>query len=338
VQREANSRGHVIIPWQPAGKRLVLTLTEGDAHTGAVLVTPAAGDLVVAVHGQTLFHYRMDRTRVPREGIPPEILRAGYLHPVLSPAGQVVTDDYPSNHAHHHGIWAPWTRTRFQERSPDFWNMHQKTGAEHFVGLDRIWSGPVHGGIEARNEMIDLSGPAPVKALDVHWRVTGYAIDGTPRPIRMFDLEVTHTAATADPLILPEYHYGGFGFRGAAGWNGPGDAVSYLTSEGITDRIQGNNTRARWCYVGGALPGGFAGTVTLGHPGNFRAPQPVRLHPNMPYFSFVPQQLGEFSIVPGEPYVARFRFIVADGGPDQALFDAFWNGYARPAAARIEPL
>ena len=131
----------------------------------------------------------------------------------------------------------------------------------------------------------------------------------------------------------------GFGFRAAWAWNGAGDAARFLTSEGGTDRIKANNSRARWCFIGGPLKdGAFAGTTTLGHPDNFRAPQPVRLHPNMPYFSFVPQLLGEFKIEPGAPYVARFRFIVADGEPDRALLDAYWNGYAQPATAKLEPL
>ncbi len=322
-----------IVPWQSAGQVLAFTLTEGQLPPApGVSVVNQDGDLQVAVSDQTVFHYRTDPTRLPRSGIDPKIPRAGYLHPVFSPAGQVVTDDYPANHPHHHGIWAPWTKTSFQGRSPDFWNMHAGTGAEHFVALDRTWAGPVHGGLEARHEMTDLTAPSPLKVLDVTWRVTAYALESTDRPARMFDVVITHTCATPDPLILPEYHYGGFGFRGAAGWNGPGEAVQFLTSEGITDRIQGNNTRARWCYVGGLLTGGVqAGTATLGHPDNFRAPQPVRLHPNMPYFSFAPQQLGAFSIEPGRPHVMRYRFVVSDGAPDRSRIDAFWHGYALPA-------
>jgi hypothetical protein len=58
----------------------------------------------------------------------------------------------------------------------------------------------------------------------------------------------------------------------------------------------------------------------------------------MPYFSFVPQLLGEFRIEPGTPYVARFRFIVADGEPDRAHLEAYWHGYATPAVATLTPL
>ncbi|GIT77905.1 MAG: hypothetical protein Ct9H300mP32_2870 [Verrucomicrobiota bacterium] len=39
-----------------------------------------------------------------------------------------ITDDYPHNHKHHHGIWFPWTNTIFEGRKPDFWNMGNGTG------------------------------------------------------------------------------------------------------------------------------------------------------------------------------------------------------------------
>lgn len=340
LQADPDGSSRFIVPWQKAGTSLTFTLVSGaGGPREGVVAAPDRGELKLTVGGQPVLFYRMDRAAVPREGIKPELLRAGYLHPVFSPTGQLVTDDYPSNHAHHHGIWTPWTKTSFQGRSPDFWNMGAKTGAEEFVALDRTWSGPVHGGFAARLKMVDLSAPTPVTALNETWQVTVYDVGGASRPVRMFDLVTTQTCATADPLILPEYHYGGFGFRAAGAWNGPGVAARYLTSEGITDRIKGNNSRARWCFLGGPLKdGAFAGTATLGHPDNFRAPQPVRLHPNMPYFSFVPQLLGEFRIEPGQPYVARFRFIVADGEPDRAHLDSYWNGYAQPAAPKVEPL
>ncbi len=337
LQTDAAGTARFTVPWQKAGESLAFTFVAGaKPPADAVVVGPERGHLNVGVGGAPVLSYRMDRADLPRTDIVPEIVRAGYVHPIFSPAGKLVTDDYPPNHPHHHGIWAPWTKTSFQGRAPDFWNMHNKTGAEEFVALDRTWSGPVHGGFTTRLKMIDRSAPAPVDVIHTTWELTAYAIAGESRPVRMFDLTITQMCATNDPLILPEYHYGGFGFRGADAWNGPGLAARFLTSEGETDRLQGNNTRVRWCYLGGVVEGGaLAGTATLGHPENFRAPQPVRLHPNMPYFSLVPQQLGEFRIEPGRPYVARFRFIVADGAPDRALLESYWRGYAEPAAVTL---
>ncbi len=340
LQTDADGTSRFVVGTQRARETLTFTLSSGaGVPREGVAVAEEQGDLKLTVSGQPVFYYHLNRAAVPRDDIKPEYLRAGYIHPVFSPTGQLVTDDYPSNHPHHHGIWTPWTKTSFQGRSPDFWNMQAKTGAEEFVSLDRTWNGPVHGGFEAKLKMVDLSAPTPVTALNETWLVTLYDLSGTARPVRMFDLVTTQTCATNDPLILPQYHYGGFGFRAAWAWNGKGDAARFLTSEGGTDRIKDNNTRARWCFIGGPLKdGAFAGTATLGHPSNFRSPQTVRLHPDMPYFSFVPQAQGEFRIEPGTPYVARFRFIVADGPPDRALLEAYWQGYATPATPRLDPL
>ena len=339
VQSGVGGEATFVLPLQRAGETLTLTLgaARGSEAEHGVDVRKEDGRLQVRVEGRMAFVYQMDRDALPRSGIKPEFKRAGYLHPVYSPSGKIVTDDYPSNHVHHHGIWTPWTKTKFQGRSPDFWNMGTKTGREDFLTLDRTWDGPVHGGFEARLQMVDLSAPKPVAALNETWRVTSYrvAATGGAASVNVFDLEVTQTCATGDPLILPEYHYGGFGIRGADAWNGPGAAALFLTSEGVSDRVAGNNTRARWCFLGGRLDGAIAGTAVLGHPANFRAPQPLRLHPNMPYFSYVPQQLGEFSIEPGKPYVARFRFVTTDGAPDRSRIDAFWHGYARPASVTL---
>lgn len=337
LQATGDGRVQLIVPWQRAGETLTFTVAPDlKPTTSGVRVAPEKGDLRVSVGDAPVLFYRLDRNALPRTDIKPEIIRAGYIHPVFSPAGQLVTDDYPSNHVHHHGIWTPWTKTSFQGRAPDFWNMQNKTGAEDLIAVDRTWDGPVHGGLEARLKMVDLTAPSPITALNETWRLTVYAIAGVPRPVRMFDLAVAQQCATNDPVILPKYHYGSFGLRGAGAWNGPGDAARFLTSEGVTDRIKGNDTRARWVYLGGRTPSGqLAGTTALGHPDNFRAPQPIRLHPDMPYFSYVPQQLGEFRIAPGETYRVRYRFIVADGEPDRALLDAYWNGYAQPAAVQV---
>ena len=336
IQRDPDGAGRVVVPFQRAGETLSFTLVRDETgKPDAIEVRNGNSDVTVAARGQPVLAYRKARDIVPRPDINPDIKRAGYIHPVYSPSGKMVTDDYPPNHAWHHGIWTPWVKTSFQGRSPDFWNMEKKLGRQDFVAVDRVWSGPVHGGFVSRQEMVDLTAPKPTTVLSEEWTVTIYEIAATPRPVRLFDLHLTQTNVTRDPLVLPQYHYGGFGFRGAAEWNGPGDAAHFLTPAGLTDRIKANQTRGHWCFVGGKLAGELTGTAILAHPENFRAPQPMRIHPTFPYMSYVPQQLGEFSIAPGKPYIARFRFMVADGAPDPSLIEAYWQGYANPAVAKV---
>jgi len=325
-----------IVPRQKAGEVLVYTLASAnDAHAAVEIeVVPRFGDLLVSIAGAPMLGYRMDKGVLPRAGIEDKFRRSGYLHPVFSPAGKMVTGDFPLNHVHHHGIWTAWSRTSFRGRSPNFWEMGEQTGTVEFVALDRPWSGAVQGGFVARQRMVDLSAAAPVTVLNETWKVTAYNVPSTAGAVRMFDLTVTQACATADALELLKYHYGGLGFRGTDEWEGKKMCV--LTSEGETARDKANGTRCRWCYLGAlGTTQERTGIAILGHPGNFRAPQPIRVHPDMPFFSFDPSALGDWSITPDNPYVARYRFIVMDEAPSRASLDAYWNAYAHPAIPEV---
>ncbi len=338
LQVAADRQARFVIASAPAGEALTFTL-------GARAVAPAAGitaqrsadRLALNVGGQPLFNFWLTPEPFPRAGIDAKFARAGFIHQLMTPAGAQITDSYPTDHLHHYGIWSPWTKTSFQGRAPDFWNVGRLSARVDFMGLDRAWEGPVHGGFVSRQDMVDLSGPAPVTALNETWTVTAYVMPGSTRAVHVFDLEIVQTCATNDPLILPEYHYGGLAFRGAASWQGAANA-RILTSEGIDDRIKANASRARWVHFWGDVDGKPAGATVLGHPENFRAPQPIRIPPDDPYFCFIPSQMGEWRINPGEPYRARYRFIAIDGAPDPTLIEAYWQGYTQPSNATVEAL
>ena len=329
-----------VLAAQRAGESSTFTLAAGNSAPAAgVDLKTEKTHLVVAVGGAAVFAYQMDKDALPRPNIDPKFKRAGYLHPVYAPSGKVISDDYPQQHIHHHGIWAPWTNTEFQGRKPDFWNMGAKTGLVEFDAVDRTWTGPVHGGFVSRHRFVDLKGPeGPVTALNETWEVTAYAIPGeVGEQARVFDLVITQTCATNDPLILPQFRYGGLGFRGRPEWLGEKNA-NFLTSEGETDRVKAHTSRSRWINIHGAVDAGVAGLTILGHPDNFRAPQPLRVHEKEPFINFAPSQAGEWRIEPGKPYIARYRFVTADGVPDRARLDAFWHGFASMSGVTLVPL
>jgi hypothetical protein len=110
----------------------------------------------------------------------------------------------------------------------------------------------------------------------------------------------------------------------------------FLTSAGETNRLKGNETRGRWCYIGGKVDGSLTGVAILCHPDNFRGPQPMRLHPSEPFFCFAPAQLGDWQISPGRPYIARYRYVVMDGPPDWVELERMWNDYAHPPTVKVE--
>ena len=123
--------------------------------------------------------------------------------------------------------------------------------------------------------------------------------------------------------------------RGAAQWKDPANC-SFLTSLG-NDRNTGNHTRPKWVEIFGPIDGQEAGIVVLGAPHNDRSPQPVRLHPSMPYFCFAPMVLGEFDLLPNKTFQLRYRFFTHDGAPDPVANDQRWNDFAEPPVTRVLP-
>jgi hypothetical protein len=278
-----------------------------------------------------LFKYQAEPGPFPRD-INELFRRGAYLHPIRTLSGRVVTDDFPPNHIHHHGVWWAWTKTEFDGRKPDFWNMGDGKGRVDFVALDSQWSGRVHAGFESRQRFVDMTGPKEGAVLDEKWRITAY------QPLTanwwFFDLVSEQRCATTNALKLPEYHYGGLGLRGNWAWNGAGK-VNILTADGETDRVKANTQKARWCDMWGKIDGTDCGIAVLCHPANFRAPQPMRVHPTEPFFFYAPQQGGDMEIKPGDTYVSRYRFVVHDGPPDRAELDRLWNDYAHPPVVKV---
>jgi hypothetical protein len=270
---------------------------------------------------------------LPSPDIKPVFARAGYIHPVYTPKGKIVTDDYPSDHYHHHGIWFAWTKTEFEGKHPDFWNVGDGTGRVDLESVGTTWGGPVYAGFTSIQKYVALTGETPKTALNEEWNVKVYNLGSEQEPFFAFDIVATQECASASPLILEEYRYGGMGVRGNREWKDK-SKVSFLTSEGKT-RADGNATAARWCHIGGTVDGQQVGIAVLDHPSNFRAPVPVRIHPDDPYFNYAPSQLGRFQIDPGKKFVLRYRYVVSDGPPNPKLLERLWNDYAHPPEISI---
>lgn len=329
-------------PIQKSGMRasVLLPAAKGDvklqlgrgASSPDVKVERVGKKLKVSAGGKSLLEYQAEPGEFPRDNIKPIFRRGGYLHPIYSLSGKVITDDFPPNHIHHHGVWFAWSNAEFEGRPTDFWNMGDGKGHVEFVSLGNHWSGPAHGGFMAKHKYVDLTGGSPKTAINEDWEVR--ILNRFPdQKFWVFDLSCTQMCAST-AIKFPEYRYGGVGLRGNWAWNGK-DAVEFLTSDGVTDREKSHTMKARWCDMHGVIDGQQVGIVVMGHPDNFRAPQPMRVHPTEPFFNFAPQQAGDFEMQPGKPYVARYRFVIHDGAPDKDLLDRLWAGYANPPKVEV---
>lgn len=339
VQMGAARKACFVLPALKAGQSKMFVLEKVPAVPTTAVAQPAVmaartgGEVDVSIGGKTVLGYQAALTDLPK-GFTPQYQRGGYLYPVYTPSGKLVVDDYPPKHKHHHGIWAPWTKTEFEGRHPDFWNMGDKTGTVEPVGEPAFSGGAVFSMINATHRFMDLSATPPKAALNETWEVIVYTLGASDAKYRVFDWTSTQTCASDSPLKLPKYYYGGLGVRGNRQWDGK-EGAFFLTSEG-KDRSNGNETRGKWCHMGGKVDGELAGIAILCHPENFRFPQPMRLHPTEQFFCYAPSQLDDWEIAPGKPYVTCYRFVASDGAPDAAQLNRLWQDYATPPVVTVK--
>lgn len=327
-----------------AGEKRTYTLNKANAAPRFKQVVRCEDDgasITVKVGDSPVLQFNHATVEAP-EGIDPIYRRSGYIHPVFSPQGNIVTGDFESDHAHQHGIFNAWVNATFMGKPVDFWNQAKGLGDVEFKAiLNRRESGPVFAQFTAKLTHVAIRDGERVPAIEETWQVRVFHA----RDPFLFEIYSSQSTTTEKPVQVNEYHYGGFGIRGPSEWliakgnkensdntrphQDPVAAGDFLTSENRT-RADGNHTRARWVEMHGPIGSQHAGIIVMGANNNFRAPQPVRLHPDKPYFCFAPMALGSFSLEHGDKYTSRFRFATHDGAQNARLAERLWQDFAHP--------
>ena len=63
---------------------------------------------IVLRHGDLAFLTYHKADVAPPEGVDPAYIRSGFIHPLKSPAGDLLTGIHPDDHYHHLGLWHAW--------------------------------------------------------------------------------------------------------------------------------------------------------------------------------------------------------------------------------------
>jgi len=319
---------------QAGGKRTYELMEGAGPAASGVKTALTEKVLQVETNGTKVLSYNHAVVPAPA-GQSPLFNRGAFIHPLWSPSGSVMTNIQPKDHYHHVGIWMPWTQTEFEGKPVDFWNLGEGQGTVRFKKFLSTTSGPVYGGFQAEHEHVALKTDKGERVvLDEVWDVRVYNVGGSEKGYWLWDFVSTQRCVADSPLKLLEYRYGGFGFRGAAEWDG--ENAAYLTSEGKT-RKDGHGTRARWCDTAGVSDGQWKGVTHFSHPQNFRHPEPMRIWPSgQVFFNWAPVQAGGFEMKPGDDHIFRYRLYVHEGKVDVERTEQVWNDYAHPPKTAVE--
>jgi len=327
------------------GQSVPLELTIEAAVSPAGPLTASVDDetITLGYRDKPILSYYRALHAVP-DGVDPIFRRSGFIHPLYSPEGMVLTCIQPRDHYHHYGIWNPWTVTQIEGREVDFWNLAKKEGTVRFAGLLSTVAGPVYSGFKVCQEHVMFVGESKAEktAMNEVWDVRTSAMMLEGRRVWVVDLTTTLNNALLSDIELSAYRYGGgLGFRATDDWNK--DNLSVLTSEGKT-RNDADGTRARWCDVRGvgSHKSGTAGVLFLSHLANREHPEPMRVWPEnggpngAMFFEFCPIRHNAWILKPNNEYVLRYRMIVYDGLLKPETAELLWKNFAQPPVLKTQ--
>jgi hypothetical protein len=320
-------------------RQFVLVKSPARPLVPAMQLVPQPGGMVLQQGPRPLLRYNHAVAEVP-PGVDTLFRRSGYLHPLWSPGGQVLTRTQPPDHYHHYGLWNPWTKTEVEGREVDFWNLYKGQGKVKFVGYEGFETGNVFAGLRALQQHVVI-GPDKSEKVAIHevWQLKAYRAEG----VGLLDFTSELSNALPTPVVLKAYTYGGgIGWRATEQWHA--NNCQLLTSEG-KDRATANGSKARWCLVQGQTQAaeGQSGVLLLCHPSNREYPQPLRIwgadfnqkRENM-FVNFTPTQFKDWTLAPGQTYAQTYRLVVFDGTLTAAQAEAYWVDFAHPPRVEVE--
>ncbi len=333
-----------VIPELKAGIRKVyqlklMPLAKTGKDAPVMEVAREHGNLIILSHGKKVLQYNFVEDKLP-DGTPEVYKRAGYIHPLWSPGGEVLTRIRPPDHLHHVGLWNPWTRTEFKGREIDFWNLNKQQGTVRPVTVTVTASNDVFAEFKVIHDHVVLKTNTPSgeeTVLKEEWNVRVWNIPGKGW---LIDFISTLNCATDSAFTIKKYRYEGFGFRATAKWND--ETATILTSEGY-DKANGNGTRCYWCDVNGISSKSTSGIVFITHPANYNYPEPIRIWPvgankgkENVFFNFNPAMDRDWRLKPEKVYQLRYRMYVYDGKTDKNEAERLWRNFAYPPSVSVE--
>ena len=314
----------------------------GEKSVNHVMASKDPENIHIKANDREILSYRHALMEAPAGTDPLYRRYGGYIHPLKSPSGKILTNIQPPDHYHHYGIWNPWTLTYFEGREVDFWNLARGLGTVRYAGTISSCSGELYGGFKVRHEHIVFYPSGENKtALNEVWDVRAWNLNMEKQPAWLIDFVFTLSCATDSLIRLDAYRYGGgIGFRATDEWMNTNSSV--LTSEGKT-RKDADGSYARWCMITGETgKDQTSGIIFMSHPANRSHPEPMRVWPEDAnngrgdvFFEFCPIRHKPWILLPGQEYVLKYRLMVFDGTLSSETADVLWNNYAYPAETTI---
>jgi hypothetical protein len=246
--------------------------------------------------------------------------RASYVHPIYGLDGEVLTDNAPADHYHHHGLFWAWTHVRIADREYNFWE-----GDDIRIRFQRwIAKGTSDNRAKLGVENGWFLGDEQVMKEELWLEAEAASADA-----RSLDISLTWTP-TERPITLSGAEgksYGGFSLRFAARQN---TMITVPTGQASADlliaKLPWADLSAR--FAGASAPSGAA----------------IFVHPSHPDFppEWMTREYGLLAVgwpgvepqilAAGQPVTCRYRVWIHRGTLGAAALQKAYDDYSNNAA------
>ena len=255
--------------------------------------------------GKPVFVYNFGMVLAPNA--PESMRRSCYLHPVYSPDGTVLTDDFNPDHPHHRGISWMWADVGVGGTKGDMWTL--KTFQERFV----------------RWKAREVDRPTALLAVENGWfdgdrKFVNEEVEVLTHPVKDGQRELEFTLkfeAVDQPVEIVgtsegKKGFGGFCFRFAPRDSGAEKTI-IRTDKGIarTDRVLDSHP---WAEIAGVFHGKPAGARVVDDPSNPGYPNNGWLmRHGFGFLNVSYPGLKPVTLEPGKPLTLKYRVILFSG-------------------------
>lgn len=261
------------------------------------------------------------------EGVPEAYRRSTYIHPIWSPSGTVLTDDFPDDHYHHRGLSWMWPRVQVAGTTYDLWHLRGvRQVFDRWLAKDE---GPVCATLGVQNTW-QRDGGDPIVEEKVWVRV--FKATGQGRAV---DVQLTLAAVDQPVQLLGQENqnkgYGGLSLRFA-----PREETVITTPDG-TEGEDSDHKRVAWADESGRFGGADAtsGIAIFQHEANPGFPAAWTLR----HYGFLgvawPGNEGT-TLAPGAPVTLRYRLWIHPGSALAGQVADAYAAFQHPPAVGVK--
>ena len=283
-------------------------------------LTETDSGLSLTERGRPVFVYRHKEQLAP--GVPEKYRRATYIHPLFDLRGNVITDDFPTDHLHHRGLSWTWAHVGVGGEVHDPWACEGvRQVFEKWIARE---TGPVCATVGVKNAWWT----AQRKIVDEWVWIRAFGANEYGRAI-----DVLLTLKALEPIELSgrkEKGYSGFGLR-----YGPRRKTIITTPQGV-EAADSDLKPFPWADETGDFGGSSAlsGAAIFQHASNPRCPAGWCLR----HYGFIGVSWPGVEIihlVPGQSLTLRFRVWVHEGGAKEGKVQEAYDLFARPPSLSV---